>query len=199
MKHKKKNKQKKKNNKSLYMSLFIVIIMISSAFAVIFYGFAENEQTIRYEDYKFKSTPMGFSTRINKETHYFEVLPQDTFDINISQNVKSLLNNANGIIITSDPNSAYKEDIAISAYNLNNMFNKLNIYSANAFTSEVNNIPVITCLNASQNLPVIKIVENNITNIYAEENCIYINFDTSFNLRRASTKIMYVSLGVLNE
>jgi hypothetical protein len=192
-------KHKKKDMKGLYMSIFIVIMMVLSGFGVIFYGFAGTEETIRYEGHKFKSTINGFETKINKQTYYFDVLPQDTLDINTSYDLKNLLKTAYGIIITSEPNSSYKEEIAIASYNLNSMFIKGNVHSAIAFTEEVFNIPKLTCMNASTSLPVIEILESNVTEIITENNCIQLKFDNSFNLRRATAKISYIYLGVINE
>ncbi|MFT4298000.1 MAG: hypothetical protein ACMXX5_02305, partial [Candidatus Woesearchaeota archaeon] len=127
-----------------------------------------------------------------------EALPQDTEDIYVSPEAKSLLLNAVGIITTSDPETTYKEEIAVSAYNLNNLFNKEGIQSINTFTSPINQIPAITCSNATMQTPVIEIIESNVTQATVQDNCIKMEFDTSFNLRRITSRIQYIFLGVMD-
>jgi len=194
----KKHKSEKKHTASFYMGIFIVFIMITSMFGVMFYGFTSPDQTATYNDYKFKTTQQGYSLEINDKIHYFNYLPQDTEDIEINPGIIEKINNAEMIIVTSDPDSSYIQEIAIASYDLNINFMENNIPSGNAFTSKNGNLPVVTCLNATESSPVINIVEGNETKAELEENCINIIFDTSFNLERIKTKLIYQIYGVMN-
>lgn len=180
------------------MSFFIAFIMITSVFGVMFYGFAGGEDTVKYEGHKFIATPQGYATKIDGKTYYFDVLPQDLENININEGIKSELSNSNALIITSDPKSSYIQDIAVSSYNINAILTEQGKYTANAFNSANNQLPVITCMNATPGLPVMEIIESNQTTATLSNNCITIEFDTAFNLQRATAKILYLILGVID-
>ncbi len=192
--------RKEKSNKNLGMSIFIAFIMITSVFGVIFYGYAGSSEVIRYNDVKFTVTNLGYETTIAKEKYYFEYLPPEAESVNTDVNIIGMINNAKGIIITSDINTTYKEDIALASYNLNTLFTTQNKYSANAFTTNSTTLPAVTCENASITFPVIYITEANSTEITLDdsnEGCINFRFDTSYNLKRATSKLMYIILGII--
>ena len=199
--HRRKKKEKK-NNMGLGMSIFIVFIMVTSVFGVMFYGFTgSGGEVIRYNDYKFRQTNLGYETTIANQKFYFEYLPEHTQDIEIIDNVTKMIGNSNGIIITSDIDSTYKEDIALTSYNLNTLLTTQNKYSANAFTNNSGTLPSVTCENASIAFPIVYIKESNATEIVLNDDyqgCIEFNFDTSYNLRRATAKFMYVILGIMD-
>jgi len=192
------SKSRRKNRLSLYMSFFIAFIMITSVFGVMFYGFAGGGEVIKYEGHKFTATPQGYATKIDGKTYYFDVLPQDLENINIDSSIKSELDSSNALVITSDPKSSYKQDIAVSSYNLNAILTKQGKYTANAFNSANDQLPVITCINATPGLPVMEIIESNQTIATLNNNCITVEFDNTFNLQRATAKILYLILGVID-
>jgi len=199
----KKNVQKAKkarNHTRINMSIFLAVIMISSLFAVIFYGFSEPSSTERYEGYKFKYTNAGYQTKINGISYTFDVLPQDTIDIQVQDGVIEALTRQ-GLISTSDPDSVYKQEIALAAYNINKVLQEKGKVAVNAFTNESENalIPVIGCQNATQSVPVMLIEEAPKTDISINNNCIKVGFTSGYDLQRASNKIIYMLLGVMNE
>jgi len=197
MKHK--NIKHKKDRKSFYMGIFIAFIMITSVFGVMFYGFTGPSTTVKYNDYKFRTTNLGYTTKIDGMEYHFSVLPQDVESINITGNIKDEILNAQAVIVTSDHNSTYNQEIAVASYNMNIILSDKGKFVANAFMSPNDQLPVITCLNASQGLPVMEIVESNQTTATLENNCISIMFDTNFNLERVTSKILYLLLGVIDE
>ena len=198
--HKRPPKKTERNKTALYMSILIIFIMVTSGFGVMFYGFSNPSSTVKYKDFKFKLTQQGYQTKINGNQYYFEALPQDVEDIPIEFGTKYTILNSQAVIITSDPDSAYKEELALAHYNLNQMVLSLNKNVANAFTKENENLPVVTCMNSSLQFPVIEIVESNVTEASMGDNgCVTVEFDSSFNLRRITSKIMYLILGVIDE
>lgn len=191
--------KEKKDNKALYMSLFIAFIMITSAFGVMFYGFGTEETVTKYGKYKFKATNQGYKAKINGNEYYFEALPQDLETVNVSLGTKFSILNGQMVVITSDPDSTYKQEIALAQFNLNQVLMSLNKQVGNGFTAENDMLPVVTCSNASTEVPVIEMVEADRTEAVLEDYCIKIKFDSSFNLKRVNSKILYLLLGVLDE
>ena len=195
-----KKKQDSKNQRmGLYLSLFIAFIMITSAFGVIFYGFSDPSSAVKYGKYKFKSTPQGYSANINGVQYVFAALPPELNDINISYGTKFTILNGDVVVLTSNPDSTYKEDIAVSQYNLNSVLTGLNKQSINAFTLPNDQLPAISCENSTKETPIIEIQEGNTTQIILDGYCIKMEFDNSFNLRRSVSKLTYLLLGVLDE
>ena len=196
-------KKKKEDKKAFYMSIFIIAIMVSSAFGVVFYGFTSQSSTLKYNKHKFKTTPLGYELKLEGNIYYFEYMPQDVENMDINTRAVNKLLNSKFIISTSNPNSSYKEQIAISQLNMNRIFMAKDIGIINAFTKENNNLPVLTCENSTEESTVLEFVEvtgtNQTTKIVDEGNCISIEFDTASNLKAVMAKMLYQILGIIEE
>jgi hypothetical protein len=126
-------------------------------------------------------------------------MPQDVEALETDKGVQAMIQNAYGIIITSEFNTTYKEEIAYAEYNMgNDLDNKGKLYFY-GFTTQNDKLPVITCLNASKDIPVITIAEGNLSEARIEGNCINVQFNSSTNLVRLTEKIRFLFLGVINE
>lgn len=197
---KKKPMAKSESNKStIYMSIFIAVIMVTSGFGVMFYGFSGGGNTVKYNKHKFKITNLGASTKINGIEYYFEALPQEVEAFNITYGTKHTLLNSQAIVITSDPSSTYNQEIALTQFNMNSVLSTLNKQSVNAFTKETGSLPVITCENASSQMPVIEFIESNYTEAILEDYCLRVQFQNSHTLKAISSKILFLVLGVMDE
>jgi len=82
-----KNDEKMARRKKL-MVWFLIIIMVASAFGAVFFGF-NTGQTRKYNDFSFKETDRGWLTNIHGQKYFFNYLPSDTEDINISVEIFS--------------------------------------------------------------------------------------------------------------
>ena len=171
--------------------------MITSMFGVIFYGYSNPENTVTYNDYKFKITAEGYETTIGDAIYSMPYLPQDVEDVNISPDIKNYFEETPVVVLTSDPDSSYKQDIAVASYNINSVLTSQDKYGRNAFTSEFNDLPVITCENATMGLLIVEISYTNQTSITGNNQCLDMTFDSSYNLQRISTKLMYMLLGII--
>lgn len=201
--HIKHDKQESHTKKlAIGMGVFIVFIMITSVFGVMFYGYDSGGQTERYGKYKFTLTNLGYEMKHEGEKYYFEILPQNLEDLDVNQGIKNILKSSQAIIITSDPNSSYLQDIALASYNINSFFMNQNKVVGVGFInkSEKNpEIPVITCENASLQFPVLELVESNETNTEILGNCIKYNFNSGYGLRALVSKTLYDYMGVFDE
>ncbi|MCB9358682.1 hypothetical protein H6503_02005 [Candidatus Woesearchaeota archaeon] len=188
---------KKNNRMTLYMGIFITLIMATSGFGVIFYGFSSNNSTEKYNGFKFKQTNYGYETKVDGKTYYFEVLPIETEHIEIEQGTINRLKDAYSIIITSDPFSSYRQDIALQTYQMNTVFANNQKQMVNAFTKDNVQLPTITCDNSTDEFLVVEFVEDNSTYIESD-NCIRLHFQTAYEMRRATGRIIYEFLGVVD-
>jgi len=193
----------KKKRLSVFMGSLIAIIMISSVFGVMFYGYSDNSNTItRYGKFKFTQTDLGYELKYNGELYYFELLPDEVKSINVSKNIVNSLRNSKALIITSDPNTSYKEDIALSAYNMNLFLttqDKLVGIGYNRESEDNGQVPYITCQNASSQYLILDINEANETDMTFENNCIKLQFGNSYQLRQVTTKMLFDYIGVFDE
>jgi hypothetical protein len=179
------------------MSIFIAFIMITSIFGVMFYGFSSPGETYRYDGKKFEATPEGFELKFKGETYTFELLPQDVEDVPVDEEAIASIMNAPLVVLTSDPNSLYARDIAISSFNINTILTKQGQITGNAFTQPGAQLPVITCDNASTASPVIYFIQASETAISYEAGCTLVQFNTGFNLQRASSRLAYALLNII--
>ena len=191
--HRKKTEQKKKSKTG--MGLFIAFIMISSVFAILFYGFGETTQVDRYDGHTFRWTNEGYTVSLKGTTYAFDLLPQHVEMAHVTQEASTLLKSAQAVITTSEQNSPYATDIAIASYNLNTLLGKDGIFVSNAF---IDSQTPITCADATPGNPVIYFQEALIASqITASDNCITIMFENPASLQQMVTKLLYMYLGII--
>ncbi|MFT4304257.1 MAG: hypothetical protein ACMXYG_06845 [Candidatus Woesearchaeota archaeon] len=193
-----KKRKTKKNNFSLYMGIFITFLMVTSIFGVTFYGFRNPGMTERYNGYRFTATQFGFEARIDGDRYVFEVLPLETELIDIDSEVLPFIRNSFGIIITSNHTSEYSQDIALQKFHLNNLFDNYNKPVTNAFNTPNVLLPYISCNESTSDFPVIEFIENDNATFIEFDECIKIHFRSSYDLRRATGRIMFEYLGVID-
>ena len=187
----KKHDKTEKRNKAIV--IFIALIMISSAFAVIFYGYSPNTTKLEYNDITFTRKNDFWTANINKKEAFFNYFPTEVEYINISSEVTSRIKNTLEVDFTSDFNSTFKENIAFAQYQLAQMLNAhFNIYLRQGSTSKNEyNLPVILCQNATKIVPVFYLKESNQTDIYFKNDCIVMEFKESSDIIKIKDRILY--------
>jgi hypothetical protein len=193
-----KQKKEKRFKKEHILSIIIALVMISSVFGVIFYGYSGADRVEKYNGMKFSLTTRGVETKIDGNKYYFHYFPQQVEDINISQNALNAFN-SKYLYITYDPNASYVREMAIMQFNLQDFLNQRETYAVAGITQDMDNvkIPTITCANATQFTPVVEIREGDALNITEKNNCIIITGDTGFNLERVEDRIKLGLLGII--
>ncbi|MFH0979172.1 MAG: hypothetical protein V1837_07800 [Candidatus Woesearchaeota archaeon] len=188
-----------KAKKQLWLSLFIAVIMVFSAFGVIFYGFADSSDIYRYNGYKFTPTTTGLLVKVQGKQFVVGSLPQDLVSINLSTAVANQLRQVKMLYLTYDPNSTSVQDIAAVEFQLKSDLANLGIYAAPAFTKTNEfNLPVITCLNATQFVPVIEFRDANKTSAAFDNGCIVLNAAYLDDFSRLKDRLLLGMLGVMN-
>lgn len=187
---KKQNKIEKRNKAIV---LFIALIMISSVFGVIFFGFSPAETKLKYNDLTFTQKNNYWTVNINKKLAFFNYFPTEVENIKINSEIINNIKNTLEVDFTSDFNSTSNEDIAFAQYQLANMLNThFNIYLREGFTSEnEHNFPVILCKDATKTVPIFYFKESNQTNIYVEEDCVIMEFKDGKDVIKIKDRILY--------
>jgi len=210
MKYKKKKKrqakEEKKAKKSLfpkdkgkvYMGIFIAVIMTTSLFGIVFYGFGGAETSQVYKGQKFTLTTEGYQTKVDGTTYTFSLIPQDVEEALVGDDVIDRLHSTQTLVTTSDPNSTFNQDIAIAAFMFNQIYSEDGKTVVNAFTKNITALPTVECSQATPEVPVIEFVETiNTTQARLQDNCIIIEFDSIFGLQQITHNIFFQKLGIM--
>ena len=91
--------RKEKNTK--YMVYIMAFLMISSVFAVMFYGFSDQGDTISYGKFKFNKQERGWTLNTKVQTYTLDYLPQEVEVFNVSEDIANKLKGALEIDVTS--------------------------------------------------------------------------------------------------
>ncbi len=188
----------RKEKKKWWLIIFIVIIMIGTTFSFVFFGFSGVDETVKYNGIKFVRLPDRWEAKINGITAAFSFSPKDVENIVLAQDISSLLSNKLEIDTTSDVNSSFKEPIALAQHQMGLVLSNYNIFLRKGFSTNTSfNLPIITCSNATSNVPVIYFKHGNITQVKAENNCVFAEASSDLDFLRLKDRILYGMLGVM--
>ncbi len=177
---------------------FIGIIMIFSAFGVIFFGFgAGSGGSVKHNGLKFVDKGNFWSANVNGREALFTYLPDEVSFINASAGAMGRLKNVVQIDSTSDFNDTLAEPIALAQFQMGTTLFNFNIFVRNGFTAEQQNFPVITCGDATQFVPVIYFKESNTTKIHMEDSCIIAEASNAADAIRIKDRLVYGILGII--
>ena len=193
-------KDKKEKNRRLFMSIFIVVIMSLSVFG--FMMGKDSGTQLRYNDLKFTQLTVGnqlkWVTEINKQDIAFDYFPANIENIEIDPAIIDRIKNSPQIDFTSDPNSTFKEAIALSQFELSKVFAVAEKYSRVGFNQENEyNIPVITCEETTSIIPVLFFERSNETKVYQKNNCIFVTARSQQDFLILKDRLIYGVFGVI--
>ena len=180
------------------MMLLIVIIMIGTSFSVFLFNASPQSQVVKYNDIKFRNNGNAWLANIDGKTAAFSFLPGDVQNITSSSELPFLLRNKIEIDTTSSLNDTYKAAIALAQHQMGLTLGNYNLYVRRGFDSNNTfNFPVITCYNATQNVPVVHFQSANSTEIIIEKNCVIVNAQAEEDIIKAKDKLVYIIVGVI--
>ena len=191
-------RREKSNISKKIIGYFIGIIMVFSAFGVVFFGFsAGSGGTVKYNGFKFIDKGNFWSVNVNGREALFTYLPDEVSFINASAGAIDRLKNVVQIDSTSEFNDTLAEPIALAQFQMGTALFNFNIFVRSGFTSEHQNFPVITCGDATQFVPVIYFRESNATNVHIEGNCVIAEAANAADAIRLKDRLVYGILGVI--
>ena len=128
----------------------------------------------KYNDYKFMWENNLFSTKINNEKVYFFSLPEQTLNLNMSEDIKEELNYAPAIYILFDPEDKNIEVIEVIRRSIEledfPLLGKMAIPITTQYNETYAELPVYSCDNVTSTT--LFITTKNETSIYREGKCI---------------------------
>lgn len=196
------SKKREKNNR--LAAIILAVLMIASLAGIALSGNSSqsDSSSFTYGDYKFNlqqiegSTQSVLVTEVNGVDVGFYSLPQDTLRLNVTGNL-SFLKDSNYMVFTGNPTDVLMPIQDLLRYEMNQATGK-NIGAAVLFeNANYTEYPVVTCLNASTVVPVIELVESNITKIDVEGSCVKIQSLPS-DILYVRDRLLFQMVGILN-
>ncbi len=186
--------RKEKNTK--YMVYIMAFLMISSVFAVMFYGFSDQGDTISYGKFKFNKQERGWTLNTKVQTYTLDYLPQEVEVFNVSEDIANKLKGALEIDVTSKVDDKNIDNIGYAEYsiatNLPQKFIRVGFITNSSYEA-----PIVTCSDATSIVPVIYFVTGNETKIIEENNCIIAQSRDEFGFVRIKDRLLYAVIGVI--
>ena len=191
--------KEKKEKKKWGLIVFIVVIMIGTTFSFVFYGFAPASQTIKYNGISFENSNKIWIAKIKGINAAFSYLPDDVKNIPVSADVAALLQQKYEIDATYEVNSTFKQSIALAQHQMELTLNAYNIYLRRGFTANNSfNLPIITCQNSTQTVPVVYFTYSNATGIHLDGACVVAEASRNEDFIRVKDRLVYDILGVMS-
>jgi hypothetical protein len=194
----KRHDEVKEKRKKLAMSIFVVAIMTLS---VLGYIVVQNtgQSTTTYKDFKFLNVNNQWYTKIGGKNILFDYHPAQVEYINVSKTIIDRINSSVQLYQTSDVNSSDKQAIALAQFDIVQDLSLRNQYAVNGFTTENEfNLPVITCANSTQYVPVLMYQRSNETDIYDKDNCIILEARSDSDFIALKDRILYGVFGIIS-
>ena len=184
-----------------FMVWFIGIVLITSTFGVVFFGFSDGATSQRYNGYKFTPTQDGWIVKIDDTSTIFSYVPADVTYISLDPKITNLLRGKAQIDVTSESNDTYRQGIALAAYQMSIQASPFSTFIRNGFTGNNSyGSTIISCAQASQFVPVLYFAKANKTMVYEDStnpSCIRIDIANEYEAVRAKDRILYGMLNII--
>ena len=189
--------KEKKEKKRWGLILFIVFIMIGTSVSFVFFGFSPATERAKYNGFSFVNNGDIWIAKINGREAAFSFLPGEVENI-LAEDFSKRLQGKFEIDVTYDSNSTYRESIALAHHQMGLTLAAYNIFVRKGFTTNNTfNLPIITCDNATINVPVVYFRHGNATNININNNCIIAEASTNADFIKVKDRLLYGILGVM--
>lgn len=189
-------KENKFWNKKTIIGFLTVLLMVSSSAGIMMAR--NNNDTLKYNNFKFNKINNRWVTKINGKETYFEYSPKQLESMSVPADLKKILDVDNAYMsFEVTRNLQYIDLIRLSFItSMEDNFN-ISILSGTTNKTDSYDFPIINCENATEEMPVIKFVKGNETKIYSEENCIIAEAQTESDFLAVSDRILYSLFGVI--
>jgi len=177
---------------------FIVLIMVGTSFSFVFYGFSGDSEKVKYNGATFVKFPDRWEAKIDGKQAAFTFLPSEVESIAALDDSFKTLQGKPEIDFTYDLNSTYKESIALAQHQMELTLSAYDVYVGKGFTANNTfNKPIIRCIDATFNVPVVYFRQGNTTNIHDENNCIIAEASANADFIKVKDRLLYGILGVM--
>lgn len=190
--------EKKRQRNIRIVSWTIILLMVLSVGGY-YIGSAAEGNVQRYHGIKFTASSAGVLATVQGVRYAFNYFPSQVEGIPTDAAVAPALQSP-FLFLTYDPSSNYSESMAALQYYVSDIFSRqFNAYVAPSVTHNASyNLPIVTCLNATQSEPVLAITESNETAIRLMGNCISVTVTNQDDVFRVQDKLLFLRLGVMD-
>ena len=197
--------RREKRNKKL-MSYVLVILMIVSVAGIWASSTSQNSNYKSYGDFKFDVRPEAslnnqyvYFLKGDTSSLFFYSLPQDTLKIKTFGNLSDVLSKADFFVLSTENNPHYLSFYDQLRFDMNQYVGKQSVGAFLEPYDSLLEIPVITCENASVEMPVIELRIANKSEIIANPSgCILMNVEQG-NVALIRDRLLYSGLGIIND
>lgn len=183
-------------NKKTWIGILIVAIMVSSSAGFIFGR--DDSGSYKYNGYKFSRTTDGWLGKIDGNSVYFHFHPSELENLSISEEVISKLDVTQAhLTFEIGKNLQYIDMIRFEFITAMEDNFGVYVYSGVINETESYDLPIIDCVNATSDVPVIKFTFANETQVYVDGDCIIAEASSEIEFLAIADKILYKLFGVM--
>lgn len=192
----KKPERKKLFSKEGILTLVIIFVMTSSVIG--FMWGKDSSNTMKYKDFTFLRANSQWVLKTKTFDFAFDYFPSEIESILIPNEAAQKIKGTVEIDITYDFNSTYSESIASVQYSMEQNLKAFDIYIRKGFTSNnTYSMPIITCNDSTEIVPVIYFKESNETKVFIENNCIIAEGSSEIDFIKIKDRLLYSFLGII--
>ncbi|MBI4439721.1 hypothetical protein HY638_02005 [Candidatus Woesearchaeota archaeon] len=186
-------KERGESKAKAYIVIFIAFILVTSIIGFLYNGNTSGSRTVNGK--KFYPTDKGWLLTLDRAQYVFSYLPDEIGSIPADASLA--LKNSPMIYITYGPEDENGGKIAQMQYDLGLALVGKNIYVQNGFTENNSyRLPIITCANATLQVPVLYMGTSGNLSVSYESGCIRAESDSE-NFLRLRDSLLYAVLGVI--
>ncbi len=184
--------RKKEKNRGKFFSIFIVVIMSMSILGFLIGSGGDSQQKLKYNGINFIRSGDNWIVSVSNTQLIFDYFPEEVEYIIISSELVDRIGTLQ-VDLTYDINDSFKDAIALSIYSLQQNIGAVsNAYLRQGLTTDNEfNLPVITCDDATEFVPVMYFKQSNETKVYLENDCIIIEADSEIDFLRVKDRLLY--------
>ncbi len=189
--------QQKPNRKKLFISIFIIAVMVLSTFAIILSSFAPEQDQLEFNGFKFKVKNRQFITEVNDKEYIFYLHPTQILSTIPSEAITAIQQNPS-IIISFEPNATQPQFLDTSRLQLERFLTldlQKSVENAIIKPSTVYQLPVKTCTKDANFY--IVFTESNETLASFEDNCLALSASRPVDFLIYSEELIYKLLGII--
>jgi hypothetical protein len=210
-KAKEEKKSKDSNKNAIFISVFILVVMVGSTFGfIMYYNDDTKNNVLRYNGYELKNDNNISTIKTNGKNLEFYNHPTQLESIPLNSSVLNELLDGNVVVVTFDPDafSGYyvqyidqvRLDLSVAINAVSAVTNKSELYAS---------LPVLTCANRTfsysnngsmqtQNLNIIYLKKSNTTAIRMEPNgCVVLESPSGLGFLELKDRLVYGIYGIM--
>lgn len=180
------------------VAFFIVFIMTTSIAGFLINSNSTSEK-LEYNGFEFSRVGNYYMTKVEGKRIYFTYPPENLAQMEIPPEAGEAIRNTKMLYVAYNESQPFVKDYALLQYNINDVLkNHLNTYVVNALLNKNEyGLPVVSCKNATQTVPVIIFKESNSSSITYDNGCITLNGEFRQDFYALTERLLYSVFGII--